>query len=304
MQIDLCRLKNEIANRYIVDNMGDWSQIVNGDECLVWRVENGTNPLIVRVSPNWRTIEELQWVHDFTLHCRQTIPEAVAPVTTCVNSTLFVFESYPVTVFPFVEGDSLNTDNPALCQKAARLLARIHKAAATWHNKHSRPASKATRPEPLSRAEYPPVFQDAEFDAWEAELADSNLTIMPIHGDYYSRNVLATDERITGVIDWDEADINYLMAEVGWSVWEFAQVDSGDDLDDDKARAFLAAYFDEDPPCPKAEIQHTVNFIRLRLRNEAVADLARKARGEAWDMEYTEGEIRAFVALQNRVIAL
>jgi len=302
MQVDISQLKSEIVTRYSVENMGEWSQIINGDECLVWRVDNGTNPLIVRVSPNWRTVDELQWVHDFTLHCGRTIPEVVAPVSARDNSTLFVFQTYPVTVYPFIEGDTFNTDNLAMCEEAARLLARIHKAAVTWQDVRPRPASKTTRPQALLREVYPPVFQDAEFDAWEAQLPTNGLTIAPIHGDYYCRNVLATDARITGVIDWDEADINYLMAEVGWSTWEFSQVETGDDLDDAKARAFLAAYFAEDPPCPKSEMRDAINFIRLRLRNEAVGDLARKARGEEWDMEYTEGEMRAFAILKQRIL--
>jgi Ser/Thr protein kinase RdoA (MazF antagonist) len=300
MQFDGEQLKREIAERYTLANMGAWTQIINGDECLVWRVENGDSPLIVRVSPTWRTVDELQWVHDFTVYCGRTIREVVAPIAARDASTLFVFESYPVTVFPFVEGDSTNTDDAILREKAARLLTHIHKATVTWADKRPRPASKANKPQPLAREQYPDVFNDAAFDAWEQSLPQLGLTIAPIHGDYYSRNVLATATRITGVIDWDEAHIAYLMAEIGWSAWEFCQNDAGDDLHDDRVRDFLNAYFDENPPCPRSEIDHAINFIRLRLRNEAVSDLARQARGEVWDMEYTEAEMRAFATLHGR----
>jgi Ser/Thr protein kinase RdoA (MazF antagonist) len=282
--------------------MGSWSQIINGDECLVWHVENDSMPLIVRVSPAWRTVAELQWVHKFTIHCGQTIPEVVAPTPARDASTLFVFDTYPVTLFPFVEGGDFNVDDLALREKAARLLVNIHKAGVHWKAKRPRPASKASKPQPLPRERYPHVFRDIEFDAWEASLPELGLTIAPIHGDYYSRNVLATATQITGVIDWDEAHITYLMAETGWSAWEFCQNDKGDDLHDDRARHFLAAYFDEKPPCPRSEIVHAVNFMRLRLRNEAVGDLARKERGEDWDMEYTEAEMRAFNNLRGRTL--
>lgn len=300
MDVDVSRLKNEIARRYVLKNMGAWSQINNGDECLVWQIDNGDSPLIVRVSPAWRTLDELQWVHDFTVHCGKTIPEVVAPIAAHDRSTLFLLEIYPVTVFPFVEGDTFNTDDDKLVEKAARLLANIHKAAMAWHHKRPHPASKTTKPQPLPREHYPDMFRDVDFDEWEASLPQKGLVIAPIHGDYYDRNVLATESEITGVIDWDEAYITYLMAETGWSAWEFCQNDSGDDLQDDEARAFLDAYFDENPPCPRSEMEHAINFIRLRLRHEAVGDLARKERGEAWDKAYTEGEIRAFIALKDR----
>jgi hypothetical protein len=90
------------------------------------------------------------------------------------------------------------------------------------------------------------------------------------------------------------------MAEVGWSTWEFAQNWDGDDLFYDRAALFLEAYFAEDPPCSRNEVEQAVNFIRRRLRDEAVHELAAAARGEDWDQEYTEAEMRAFVALRGK----
>jgi Ser/Thr protein kinase RdoA (MazF antagonist) len=300
MQIDVYKLKNEIAQRYLIEDMGASSQIINGDECLVWRIENGSLPLVVRVSPAWRTIDEIQWVHEFMVHCGQIIPEVVSPMVALDTSTVFIFASYPVTVFPFIEGDTLNVGNAMLREKAARLLARIHNTSFAWADKRPRPASKGTKPQPLPRDRYPAVFCDAEFDAWVESLPQRSLMISAIHGDYYSRNILATDTQITGVIDWDEAYVTYLMAETGWSTWEFCQNDAGDDLNVDMAHDFLNAYFDETPPSPRSEIDHAINFIRLRLRDEAVTDLACKERGEAWDKDYTEAKMRAFVTLKEK----
>ena len=300
---DLDRLKQIVADRYGFNSMGAWSPIVNGDECLVWWVEQGESPLIVRVSPAWRTPAELQWTHDLTLHCAQSIPEVVAPLRARDGSTLFIFEDCPVTLFPFVPGEDIDTEDMAMVQAAARLLAHIHKAAVTWPEQRPRPASKASRPLPLARADYPPALQDAELDAWEDWAATTDaLRIAPIQGDFYCRNVLAQAGRITGVIDWDEAIISPLMAEVGWCTWEFAQNWTGDDLFFDRAALFLDAYFAEDPPCPRHEIDHAVPFIRRRLRQESVLELAHAARGEDWDQEYAEGEIRAFAALKDATL--
>jgi Ser/Thr protein kinase RdoA (MazF antagonist) len=212
-----------------------------------------------------------------------------------------VFEDCPVTLYPFVPGEDIDTENIALVKRAARLLAQIHKAAVTWPHQRPRPASKATRPEALPRERYPAVFQDAALDAWEQGLSGKDLLVTgPIHGDFYCRNVLAANSQITGVIDWDEAHIDYLMAEVGWSAWEFAQNWTGDDLDFERAQIFLDAYFAADPPCPRAELEHAIHFIRRRLRSESVLELGRAERGEDWDREYTEQEMRAFAALKGK----
>jgi Ser/Thr protein kinase RdoA (MazF antagonist) len=299
--LDLDALQNAVVQRYGFDGPGVWSPIFNGDECLVWRVEQGESLLIVRISPAWRTPAELQWTHDLTLHCGQSIPEVVAPLRARDGSTLFVFEDCPVTLYPFVSGKDIDTENMALVQAAARLLARIHKAAVRWPEQRPRPASKTTRPQPLPPERYPEVFQDPELDAWEAWLDQTDTLVFgPIHADYYSRNVLATDTTITGVIDWDEAYMDHLMAEVGWSAWEFAQNWTGDDLFYDRAALYLEAYFAEDPPCPRHEVEHAVQFIRRRLRRESVLQLAAAERGEDWEQEYTEQEMRAFAALKGQ----
>ena len=292
-------LKQQIEQRYDIQLTSDWQPIINGDECRIWRVDTPQQPVIVRVSPAWRTVAELQWVHHLTQHCAATIAEVVAPITARNGTTLFIHEEHPVCLFPFVEGEDLDTNDSDLCVSAARLLARIHQTSATW-NSTPRPASKATAPQPLPPERYPNVFVDAELDRWHESL--DGLIIGAIHGDYYCRNILCDAGRIQGVIDWDETQIAPLMAEVGWSAWEFSQVDSEDDLDDDKARAFLAAYFEANPPCAPSEKAHAIAFMRWRLRDEAVRALAAAERGEDWDKEYTEQEMRAFQNLRGRIL--
>jgi|GEM_PF-1505550 len=300
VQIDFEKLKNEIAQRYTLEKMGAWSSIINGDECLVWHVENESSPLIVRVSPAWRTVDAIQWVHDFMVHCGQTIPEVISPIPAYDNATCFVFSSCPVTVFPFIEGDTLNLEDAILREKAARLLARIHNVSVDWEDTRPRPSSKRNQSKPLTLDQHPNILHDTAFDAWVESLPQRNLITAPIHGDYYRRNILATDSYITGVIDWDEAHITYLMAEIGWCIWEFCQNDAGDDLNEVRARDFINAYLDETRITIYPEVDQAINFIRLRLRAEVVANLARKERSETWDKAYTEAQMRAFINLKAR----
>lgn len=304
IHIDTGMLKAGVASRYLVSRDADWTPIFNGDECLVWRVSGAGHAFIIRVSPAWRSPAELQWTHELVAHCAATIPQAVAPLMANDGSSCFVLDEYPVTVYPFVKGAKPDRTNPLLVDQAARLLARIHRAALAWPGTRPRPASNTSRPGMLGQEALPAQFRDPAFDAWEAALPKRKLATGPIHGDYYPRNLLASRSAIDGVIDWDEAKISWLMAETAWAAWEFSQNDAGDDLDMTRAAAFFAAYFDEDPPCLRDELRDAVNFIRLRLRDEVAMNLARREQGENWtpeDQEYADAETRAFAALQDRV---
>jgi hypothetical protein len=50
----------------------------------------------------------------------------------------------------------------------------------------------------------------------------------------------------------------------------------------------------------KWELAFAIPFIRWRLREETRYALAAAERGESWDREYTEQEIRAFQRLRGR----
>jgi Ser/Thr protein kinase RdoA (MazF antagonist) len=67
-----------------------------------------------------------------------------------------------------------------------------------------------------------------------------------VHGDYYRRNLLCRDRRIVGVIDWHEADVRPLIAEVAFAAWEMAHDDDLRFLPD-RARFFVNAYANEGP---------------------------------------------------------
>lgn len=296
-------LQTEIARRYGFQLPGDWTRIINGDECTIWRVTANVGELIVRISPAWRTEAELRWVHSLTRHCAATIPEVVAPISAQDGSTLFLFNDKSVSLYPYIEGVSLNTENAELRATAAHLLARIHATAQTWEEHGPRPSSRSTVPQPLPPAQYPPELVDHDLDAWHNSLLSlTTLTVGPMHGDYYERNILCRDDRICGVIDWDECRVGPLILETGWCVWEFCQDHERDDLNAVWAQAFLQSYMAAAGPLREAELAHVIPAIRWRLRNEAVHDLAAREQGEAWDADYTGRGIRAFQQLKGRAL--
>jgi Ser/Thr protein kinase RdoA (MazF antagonist) len=304
-------LLREVAQRYELEISGSPQPITGGDECDVWRIATDYGDCIIRVSPAWRSASEIQWTHDLMTHCAQTIPEVVAPVAAWDGSTQFAHQGRAVALYVFAEGRHLDRENEPMRARAARLLSRIHAAAMLWTVPHPRPASNAENPfaltpprDPAARRD-PPALHDPELDRWhEVVTMPGRLTTGPIHGDYYRRNLLCKSDRIVGVIDWDDCHIAPLMAEIAWSAWEFCKLSTGDDLSPERVRAYLDCYFEGDSPCPRAEATHLIAFIRWRLRAEARAAFARAGRGESWDQDYLDQEIRAFQRLKSCELTL
>lgn len=291
----LAGLQAEIEKRYAMKLGEAREKLDGGDESDVYRY----GEIIVRISPQWRSLEELQWVHRIMRHCAKTIPETVAPLIDERGETVFLYQGCPISLFPFCAGKPLDAADDSARENAAKLLCKIHQSMATWQGNTQRPSSNG-KPVSLAPETYPPELLELELDAWHANLS---LKQQIIHGDFYERNILCEGSNIMGLIDWDECHYDYLMAELGWVAWELCQYANEDDIDETKVKQFFADYMAGNPPIAKEELIHTIPFIRWRLRSEAVYSLAEAARtGDYWDMDYTEREIRVFQRLKGRIL--
>jgi Ser/Thr protein kinase RdoA (MazF antagonist) len=288
-------LKQKIEKRYGLKLAEAWEKLTGGNESDVYF----SGSTIVRISPRWRSLDELKWVHGILRHCAKDIHETVAPIVDKQGETVFLHEDYPISVFPFCVGKPLDASDDLAVENAAKLLCRVHQALASWQN-HERPESNGSKPIPLAPENYPPELIDPELDTWHTNL---KLSQQIIHGDFYEQNILCEGSKIIGLIDWDECRYNYLIAEIGWTAWDMCQYPDEDDIDEAKVKQFFAAYLSDNPPIAREELIHTIPFIRWRLRSEAVGALAEAAgTGDYWDMDYTEREIRVFQRLKGRVI--
>ncbi len=294
----------EIERRYQLHAPQPWKPLAGGEECLVWRFRTGSGWLVVRVSPQWRTEAEICWVHQLMCFTAMTVPEVVAPLPAKDGVTLFIHAGYPVALFPFVEGQPLNREKRSMREAAARLLAHLHRAMLVWPALRSRPPISPAAPYSWPREYHDQVLPDADLDAWHTNIYQAASRITgPTHGDYYRRNLLCRRGRIQGIIDWDQSHLAPLIEELAWATWEFAKVPSGTDLDDQRARAFLAAYHAAAGPAPVEEQELIIPLIRWRLREEVRRSTARAARGEtgeATDQEYRQKEMEAFARLRGR----
>lgn len=262
-----------------------------GDECDIWHVDTPRGPIALRVSPAFRTEASLGWSHRLLAFVAPRVPEAVVPLATPDGRTAVRWEGHLVSIYPWVEGEPANMEMPFLCDAAASLLARLHKAMRGW----AEPA-----PVHANTRHHASELVDRELDGLLLKIDESSgLRRGAVHGDYYPRNLICRTGRIIGVIDWDESHEDLLVQELAWAVWEFAQDPSRADLDPERARRFVAAYADEGGTVPASEHRLIIPLIRKRLREEVDQAATWVARGTAIDRDYMDREVAAFHKLRE-----
>jgi Ser/Thr protein kinase RdoA (MazF antagonist) len=268
---------------------GDPVGVTGGDECAIWRV----GAVAVRIAPTWRGDDEIAWVHDLVRHVATIVPEAIAPAAAADGTTFLRYDGYPVSILPYIEGDVLDR-TPAHVTAAGGMLARVHRAIATWKPRTSRPAIVERR----ARVPLPGDLDDIDLARWHETLATTGEPRAVVHGDFYRRNVLVRDGRIVALLDWDEAHEDYLAQEIAWSMWEFAKRD-GVRMDEALATAFVDGYVGAGGRLPPAFRTNAVSFIRWRLRDELHLQFTARASGDPVDDTYFETELTAFRTLRD-----
>jgi aminoglycoside phosphotransferase (APT) family kinase protein len=264
-----------------------------GEESVGWRGSSAEGPRFVQRLPVWRDVGELGWCDSVAEAAATAAPACVRAVRSRDGRSVVVTSEGPLMVFPFVEGTHPDVDEDTALQ-AAEVLAAMHRGIATgW----SGPPKPRRRPGPapgVGRRE----LLDEGLDRWERSL-EGRFTRVPVHGDFYPGNLLVDDGRVAGVIDWSEADVDYWEQEVAWAAWEFGHSDSGDDLDDARAEAFMQAYLASGGPASVAAPFDPLPWIRRRLRNEARTWFGDPRSVDARSA-YHEAEVRALASLRSR----
>jgi Phosphotransferase enzyme family len=286
--------------------------ILGGDECLLWHV-TAPRPLVVRAAPAWRSDAELRWAYGVAAALRAYVPEVVTPESPGIAR----WRGRALTIWPYVPGRHLDRDRPDDRDAAARLLARLHRAALLVADPGARPAS-----DPGGPADWPQITEAGSpriatagslraataGDMWDPELDDALDSWRasagavaprgPVHGDFYRRNVLDCDGRLV-LLDWDEARIDAVSVELAWAVWEFGH--SGSAFDPARAYGFLNEY--RRAGGPPYDTGMIVPFIRDRLRWEVARSRSAAAAGEYHDRAYEADEVRAFTKLHGVTLA-
>lgn len=260
-----------------------------GEEATVARVDTSAGPIVVQERPSWRTRAEIEWVHAVVRQAAREVPEAVAPIERDGQS-VFEWDGRLLAFYPFVEGERLDREDPALRVEAAHLLAAIHLALLDWKG--------APRPDPGPGAPTlvpdPPDLSDAALDAWWSAVRET-LVVGATHGDYYRGNLLCSGDRIVGVVDWSEASVRSIALELAGATFELCR-DDEHTFRAERADDFIGRYRSAGGPVPAEELKVLLPLIRVWVRNDARWALA---LGERDGDGYAGRQTRAFCELAS-----
>jgi Ser/Thr protein kinase RdoA (MazF antagonist) len=256
--------------------------------------------VVVRVER--RDPESVAWEHELTAFLSHDVPEVVTPLAALDGSTFAETDGIVVSVLPFVDGVPLDRDDETQRLEVARLLARLHWVGRVWHRpRPDRPAFADLDLEKnawwdMQLVEMPPVLSRAyeRSCAWLA--AAPWLTRGAVHGDVYRGNIRVRERRIRGVVDWEDARVDWPAWELANAAWEVCKDEASDRLDPERSARFLDAYAGADGP---GELGPFADLLRLRLVADTLYSLTSAARGEPWSPEYVGHLLRALENLDE-----
>ncbi|HEY2792576.1 MAG TPA: aminoglycoside phosphotransferase family protein [Micromonosporaceae bacterium] len=283
MLVDLLR------SRYGIE-AGSLTPLSGGEACRVYCID-GSQPLVARMSP--LTVAELAWTATAADAFGRIIPEVVRPIAALDGALATGVDGDALSVWPYVDGVRLDREDPSARDAAARLLAALHRNCALIGNA-ARPPSPPESSLPGDVTDVTDPQLDERLRAWRST---GGWPYGGVHGDFFRGNVLCRDGRIVGLIDWDEARVDYVATELAWSVWEFAKARDGDRLRPDRAADFLRTYREAGGPAYPADMLGS--FIRDRLRTEIHRSRRAAALGLPYDRDYEAAEVRAFATVTD-----
>lgn len=205
------------AERFVGDTLEPAQWLEGGYEALVLKAEGRQGAIVLHASSSVRSRAELSWCDAVARQARKTVPQVVVPVERN-GDTLAAWRGGLLAVYPFVDGFRLDHNDPNLRREAAQVLAKIHRGLLGWSGGLRRAATWET-----ALAKLPVSLRDDALDAWwNAAKAESVLTSV-IHGDYYRGNILCAHGKISGVIDWHDADSAPLALELAGAIFELCR---------------------------------------------------------------------------------
>jgi Ser/Thr protein kinase RdoA (MazF antagonist) len=312
---DTNTIRNLLIHHYGIPEPRIVRTIDNGNWNRIYEMR-GDGHWILRISHHRKTEAQLA----FELHAMQTAGQRLSIVPdvrpTVTGSAYAVDRDRFYTLFQYMPGQLLQITDRTV-ELAGATLGRIHDAL-------GKASPKLRLVNDLSILDFdwtdnymvtgdmfddaiaalvPPASSREAFDEIVANLAflrrtrdtigtwldrcrqEDRLTEGITHGDYYWRNILMADGRITGVLDWDEAITSWIEYEVANATWEFARDDPRARMHDHRVHLFLDAYEQANPKVTLAP-RTLRSFIALRRLIEIQLALFDLSQGETPDLDY------------------
>lgn len=214
-----------IAKAWKLGAMKSFEGIAKGSVNTNYRLVTERGTFFVRLDET-RTMDQVAAEQDLVAHLVENgfpTPEALRDGRGRRTREIL---GKPLQVYPWVPGEDFAADDftPAMLAEAGRALARLHAASREYSrvipNRFGLAATAARWSRIRAKARIP------ETDRRELDAAVGDLTREPapqgprgiVHGDWFCDNLLFTDGRITGVLDFEAAATDHLTFDVATAV--------------------------------------------------------------------------------------
>jgi Ser/Thr protein kinase RdoA (MazF antagonist) len=279
-------VREAVIDRYGVVRSPRFERVVGGASGAVFRA----GELIVRVEH--ADLESVRWEHALLRFLAEEIDEVVDPLVALDGSTFFVDGGRIVSVFPFLDGQELRSQEPSFRDELPTVLARVHRRAQAWPVAEQRPGVPSVRERDWDRNDWwdwsivkkpPPVLR--AFEELREWIATADLRVCAIHGDFHTGNVLVRDGHVAGIVDWQFARRDWPALELAGMVWDLCSSGESTALDSALRDQVVGQYVDAGGP---GEPGALVPLMRLESLVSALVSLTRAARGRSWNREFTQ----------------
>jgi len=191
------------------------------------------------------TADELPFYLNLMAHlARHGIP-CPAPMANRHNQFLGILKDKPACIVSRLTGKSTTAPNRTQCAAMGAMLGQMHIAGQSFTQIMPNPRAAAWRA--ATAPQVKPFLDAAQSALLDSEItlhAQQNLAALPqgvIHADLFRDNVLLTDNRVGGLIDFYFACTDALLYDVAITVNDWC-MGSDDRLDTTLAQSFLRAY--------------------------------------------------------------
>jgi len=269
----------------------------------VFRVSADGAELVLRVKRPPVDGADIAWEHGLLARLAERLDEVQAPLGGRDGGTSFAWGDRAAWLLPFVRGEPADAGREADRLASAASLGRLHRAAGELD------VGPRPRIAPLRRLVWPPLLVALELWDRRAEIVEARTWAIRLvaeiaatrsppetlaHGDFFPGNVLVAGGRVTGLVDWEEAHPDWATWDLATATWSFCH--RGDELDRERAVAFVAAYRAAGGTAPEADDDLLLPLVRVKRVLEVLR--ARTDRDPQWELQ--RENLRALAHLPTR----